>query len=1151
MPIRINLKELFGSDPQSVTVDKINFNFNKLLELGIGLPGAKGLTGPQGAAGPQGLAGPQGTRGTLWFIGTGDPNPQTFTGLMDGDFYLDTTNSEIWQYSEGSGSWTLLIDFGSIVNNYLLTSGVAFIRGLGETSPDDERFIVFPFRGNDSTAQVSDVLGGSSQNDILFLNNFNEKFNVVDIDNFPTSTNDLYTAIQKIFTDSTSGVPGRYHLELGSLFADSNGPNINLLSSLKHNLKVRHTVDDLGGSPTYASSNSYLYIGRISLSKTEVQSSSELDYNSVFEFITSKYNNEGTSAINRELTVRFGSAEGIGEYITGALADGININLSNSEGSMEIGIAREFSSNNTDVDGNNYALIGYDSNVSGLMLNGDVYQEKGNIVQLGSSGSEEISSNTSTGATVTGILRRGSCHNLGIAIIGNRLYTASGVSPLINRDNLSTSKESLNESALRGHLAQWNIQNETPFLNIVTDKNGQTGLSLFDPNANQNYPFSGAGICDIVVNGQYMYIIGNQINGSLTELVSFGNQYRQSNLGIIKHDFNGQIPNRIYGNVPYSSGLGLDGAWRAKLTGGHLVVAGNKLRDYGSPSTDLGQTLGTNIPLSFVNVTDPQYPFVDSSISIPDTHVLDLLIYENWLITLVLVFQGVTIVPGNPRTATGYQVKLQIRNITSNSNGKSVTLTPDDENILYSYSGTINYSTFFNEGVVYKTGSLSTDGKYIYASYIDKIHVANLDDYNSTTGAIGVVEQFTYTSATYPKAYDSKIAGQSLYLLHGGAAAGGVFDKQYNSANTYLSKVDISDPLNPYIQWTQEVDGAGTRFEISGNKAYVAHQNKYVTGSPRPGVTTIELNGIKSDHVELGRVRASHIQTTMDIESGGSAKINGDLNVGASAMFDKSVDIGDQLRLHSNYTDNVIEIYGQGKLRTKIGTTSMVLQNTSEVPQIELGYAATYATLEFTNGGYFLSSTADDNLLFGALSGGSNFELVVVNANNTLLSPLTAYNGVQVTNALWVGGKIHTNADLSTIGTVSVGTVTGTGAALYRNASTGVLATTSSDERLKQNIEKIEGALDKVLNMRGVYFNWKDADDFSADDNSRQIGMIAQEVEEILPEAVILNGVRDYKTIRYSEMISVLVEAIKEQQEQIEIMKDEIAVLKGTSPEGY
>jgi len=63
--------------------------------------------------------------------------------------------------------------------------------------------------------------------------------------------------------------------------------------------------------------------------------------------------------------------------------------------------------------------------------------------------------------------------------------------------------------------------------------------------------------------------------------------------------------------------------------------------------------------------------------------------------------------------------------------------------------------------------------------------------------------------------------------------------------------------------------------------------------------------------------------------------------------------------------------------------------------------------------------------------------------------------------------------------------------------------------------------------------------------------MIAQEVEEILPEAVILNGVRDYKTIRYSEMIAVLVEAIKEQQEQIEIMKDEIAVLKGTSPEGY
>ena len=51
MPIRINLKELFSADDQAITVDKINFNFNKLLDLGIGDQGKRGFSGIEGAAG--------------------------------------------------------------------------------------------------------------------------------------------------------------------------------------------------------------------------------------------------------------------------------------------------------------------------------------------------------------------------------------------------------------------------------------------------------------------------------------------------------------------------------------------------------------------------------------------------------------------------------------------------------------------------------------------------------------------------------------------------------------------------------------------------------------------------------------------------------------------------------------------------------------------------------------------------------------------------------------------------------------------------------------------------------------------------------------------------------------------------------------------
>ena len=116
MPIRINLKEIFPSDSQDITVDKLNFNFNKLLALGIGDQGDQGTSGPQGAAGPVGLSGTQGLRGSTWFVDAGDPNTLTFVDLLDQDLYLDTVTFSVWQYDEVTTTWSQVLNFSSIVN---------------------------------------------------------------------------------------------------------------------------------------------------------------------------------------------------------------------------------------------------------------------------------------------------------------------------------------------------------------------------------------------------------------------------------------------------------------------------------------------------------------------------------------------------------------------------------------------------------------------------------------------------------------------------------------------------------------------------------------------------------------------------------------------------------------------------------------------------------------------------------------------------------------------------------------------------------------------------------------------------------------------------------------------------------------------------
>jgi len=104
--------------------------------------------------------------------------------------------------------------------------------------------------------------------------------------------------------------------------------------------------------------------------------------------------------------------------------------------------------------------------------------------------------------------------------------------------------------------------------------------------------------------------------------------------------------------------------------------------------------------------------------------------------------------------------------------------------------------------------------------------------------------------------------------------------------------------------------------------------------------------------------------------------------------------------------------------------------------------------------------------------------------------------------------------------------------------------TAYSDIRLKTNIKTIQNALGIVSRMRGVYFDWIES-------GNQSIGLIAQEVQEVIPELVLENVVKtppsfpgeetSEKTILsvdYGKITSILIEAIKEQQKQIEELRE-------------
>jgi hypothetical protein len=169
---------------------------------------------------------------------------------------------------------------------------------------------------------------------------------------------------------------------------------------------------------------------------------------------------------------------------------------------------------------------------------------------------------------------------------------------------------------------------------------------------------------------------------------------------------------------------------------------------------------------------------------------------------------------------------------------------------------------------------------------------------------------------------------------------------------------------------------------------------------------------------------------------------------------------------------------------------------------------------------------------------GVNFDgsaAITVTAAAGTLSGATLVSGVTASSLTSVG----------TLGTLTVSGATATGALTVTGAITAtgdITAFFTSDKRHKNNIQTIPNALEKVTKLNGVTWEWND-DVNEVTKSTPKTGLIAQEVQEVLPEVV---KTRDdgFLALDYSKMMGLLVEAIKEQQTQIHSLTIEIEKLK-------
>jgi hypothetical protein len=187
-------------------------------------------------------------------------------------------------------------------------------------------------------------------------------------------------------------------------------------------------------------------------------------------------------------------------------------------------------------------------------------------------------------------------------------------------------------------------------------------------------------------------------------------------------------------------------------------------------------------------------------------------------------------------------------------------------------------------------------------------------------------------------------------------------------------------------------------------------------------------------------------------------------------------------------------------------------------------------------GGATQSDGGDDGFLRISAGGGNN-----AGAQSSI--DLSGYSNVaDMLNNIVMNTAGTERLRIDNVGNVGIGTSAPT---VRLQVAGDIIANSiagSSDARFKTNITPIENPLQKVLQLRGVNFDWnkKSFPDRSFSD-SRAIGFIAQEVEKVIPEVVQTEKTAEgFKSVQYDKVVALLVEAIKEQQKQINSLKAEL-----------
>jgi len=272
------------------------------------------------------------------------------------------------------------------------------------------------------------------------------------------------------------------------------------------------------------------------------------------------------------------------------------------------------------------------------------------------------------------------------------------------------------------------------------------------------------------------------------------------------------------------------------------------------------------------------------------------------------------------------------------------------------------------------------------------------------------------------------------------------------------------------------------------NAHFVVDQNKKLAwGNQTVYLAGSEANGIDFYHssTHLGRWRTAGLGVNTNITASGNIEVVGNISGSVTST-------GSFGHLFIARNDSFANVQANGSIRFKRTDSNY------EVARFESN-AMTYTDLNISNG---------TNVAGIRMRGGH------LRVNKWLVGTTPTFE-LDGDNRLQVEGLTRINGDLQVTGSISE----------------------PSTMRIKTNIETLESPLDKITKLRGVSYNLKRG-------NQPNIGMIAEEVDEIFPELVSKDKDGNPEAMSYSRMTAVLLEAIKELKQEVDELRQENIYIK-------